>query len=85
MHVLQGQAAQEPQPAQALDTGTSFMAAVTDAAAPMPGMEQEPQQEQEQQQQQQQHALFLPAPNGQVQLECSHFVKPALHTQSFVL
>lgn len=70
MHMWQGQAAQEPQPAQALDTGASFMAAVTDAAAPMPGMDQEPQQEQ--QQQMQQHALFLPAPNGQVQLPRRH-------------
>ena len=56
--VRQGTAAQEPQPAQALDTGASFMAAVSDAAAPMPALEAEHAQ--------QQAVLYLPSPAAQV-------------------
>ena len=40
----QGPAAQEPHTAQPLESGASFMAAVTDATAPMPGMEGDPNQ-----------------------------------------
>jgi len=45
--VLQGPAAQEPHTAQAIESGASFMAAVTDATAPMPGMEGDPSQAQQ--------------------------------------
>ena len=44
---MQGPAAQEPHTAQAIESGASFMAAVTDATAPMPGMEGDPSQAQQ--------------------------------------
>ena len=44
---VQGPAAQEPHTAQAIESGASFMAAVTDATAPMPGMAGDPSQPQQ--------------------------------------
>ena len=63
----QGPAAQEPHTAQAIESGASFMAAVTDATAPMPGMEGDPNQGQ--QVQSRRHPIST---SKEVALQCSY-------------